>query len=474
MMNISRVKSIRALLNLIALLLLISTLLTLSSCSFSATSTEEPITEEEYLTLAERLRDNVSAECSEKYYYVSSYLDYWDFPAFEITKLKRIERYYSSQYYQDLGYSDTENVLERARLAATTYIDLFLLDENGEYRLTLEEINDVDRTTDELILAYIETVGDKYSRYYNAEQYAQYIAELNGEFAGIGVYVELDHEAHTVTVIETLPDSAAEKAGILPGDQLIDIDGKMIGDYELDVFMDFAKGEIGSPVTVTILRDGNNLTFTMNRVPIESESVGYVVLEGGIAYVYIESFNANTDEQFIEIMDSLEADSTVKGYIFDLRYNGGGYLDTAVNILSYFVPKGTNVVAQATKYSSYWHTSLSDHVVTRPMAVLCNGYTASAAELFTAAIRDYRDMGLLNAVIVGETTYSKGKVQTICELPDGAALILTTGLFNPPSNVNFDGEGVKPDRELEYVPDPEIDNQFDLALEELNKLINNK
>ena len=123
-MNISRVKGTRALLNLVALLLLVSTLLTLSSCSLFTASVEDPITEEEYLTLAETLRDNVSADCNEKYYYVSSYLDYWDFPAFEISKLKRIERYYSSQYYQDLGYSDTASVLERARLAAEIYIDL--------------------------------------------------------------------------------------------------------------------------------------------------------------------------------------------------------------------------------------------------------------------------------------------------------------------------------------------------------------
>ena len=172
------------------------------------------------------------------------------------------------------------------------------------------------------------------------------------------------------------------------------------------------------------------------------------------------------------MMNTLEADSSIKGYIFDLRYNGGGYLDTAVNMLSYFVPKGPNIVSQQTKNNSFWHTSDSDHVITKPMVVICNGYTASAGELFTAAIRDYRDMGLLNAVIVGETTYSKGKVQTIFELSDGSAIILTTGLFNPPSDVNFDGVGVVPDVTVELIPDPEVDNQFEAALDELKKLVN--
>jgi carboxyl-terminal processing protease len=106
------------------------------------------------------------------------------------------------------------------------------------------------------------------------------------------------------------------------------------------------------------------------------------------------------------------------------------------------------------------------------MVVLCNEYTASAGELFTAAIRDYREMGLLNAAIVGVRTYTKGKVQSIFPLSDGSAIVLTIGLFNPPSGVNFDGAGVEPDRTVELTPDPERDNQFDAALEELNKLIN--
>ena len=457
----------------IALILFIATSLSLSRCSDTQIE-REPVTEEEYLTLADLLDANVDEGKNKKYYYVSSYLEDWGFPAFDISKLKRIERYYAQKYYEDLGYSNTKSVFDRAVLTADAYIDTVLRDEESETYLTLEEINNKDLNTDSIIRAYISTIGDKYSRYYSKAEYDSYIADLEGEFAGIGVYVNLNYDEHTVTVLETIAGSAAEEAGILPGDLLYKIDDKIIDDYELEEFMDFAKGTIGSHIEVTVLRDGEELIFEMNRVPIESPSVGYVIFEGGIAYIYIEAFNANTDEQFIEIMDVLEAEEEVKGYIFDVRYNGGGYIDTAVNILSYFVPKGTKIVSQGTKSSSYWHTSLTNHVVTRPIAVICNGYTASAAELFTAAMRDYNDMGLLNAVIIGETTYSKGKLQTIYDLSDGSAIVLTTGLFNPPSNVNFDGEGVTPDRFVEYVPDPEIDNQLDAALEEIKILINNK
>ena len=469
----SNINSKKLLSTLIALICILTVIFALCQCS-STLSERSTITEEEYITLADELQDSVDAKCNKRYYYVSDYLQYWSFPAFEVQKLKTVERYYAQRYYTDLGYSDTNTVYERAKLTAKAYIETQLLDENGEMRLTLDQINNKSVNTDSLILSYIATIGDKYSHYYNKEAYDKYISDLNGSFAGIGVYVQLDKDAHTVTVLDTLPDSAAEAAGILPGDLLYKIDDKVIDDYEIDVFMDFAKGAIGSEVSVTVIRDGAEIVFKMNRVPIEEASVEYVILEGGIAYILISSFNANTDEQFIQIMDALEAEEEVKGYIFDVRYNGGGFVDTAVNILSYFVPKGTNIVSQGTKTYSYWHTSLTDHVVTRPIVVLCNGYTASAAELFTAAMRDYNDMGLLSAKVVGETTYSKGKVQTIYSLGDGSALVLTTGLFNPPCNVNFDGEGVTPDKVVEAIPDPERDNQFDAALEEMKNLINNK
>lgn len=468
----SNTNSRKLLYSLITLVCVLTLILTLCQCS-NTLSVREPITEEEYITLADELQNSVDANCNKKYYYVSDYLLYWNFPAFDVDKLRTVERYYAQKYYVDLGYSNTSKIYERARLTAEAYIETKLLDENGECLLTLEQINNKSTNTDNLILSYISTIGDRYSAYYNVEEFDAYISDLNGSFAGIGVYVELDKDAHTVTVLNTLPDSAAEAAGILPGDLLYKIDGKQIDDYELDVFMDFAKGEIGSPVSVTVIRDGAEIVFNMNRVPIEEASVEYVIFEGGIAYIYVSSFNANTDEQFIQIMDTLEAEEEVKGYIFDVRYNGGGYVDTAVNILSYFVPKGTKIVLQGTKTYSYWHNSLTDHVVTRPIVVLCNGYTASAAELFTAAIRDYRDMGLLNAKIVGEKTYSKGKMQTIYDLSDGSAIVLTTGLFNPPCNVNFDGEGVTPDAPVEFIPNPETDNQFEAALEEMKKMINN-
>lgn len=461
-------KSKKILALLLALLLIFSSALSLSSCfDGEFPENDTAITEEEFASLSQTLRENVDAGCTKKYNYVSSYLDYWGFPKFNATKLKTIERYYATRYIDDLGYNSSEKLFELAVKTANEYID------NRLSSLTLDEING-EVGSDEIIRAYVSAIGDKYSFYRNPREHESYMSDLEGEFAGIGVYVQLDYEAHTVTVIETITNSAAEKAGILSGDLIVKVDGVAATDTDLNVFMDLVRGEIGSAVSITVLRDGKEITYEMERVQVETESVGYELYDDGIAYVVISSFNANTDEQFISIINELEKTKKVKGYIFDVRYNGGGYLDTAVNLLSHFVPKGTRIVSEVTRNDENWYYSGSDHVITQPMVVLCNGYTASAGELFTAAIRDYRDAGLIDAVIVGETTYTKGKVQNIFPLSDGSSITLTTGLFNPPCDKNFDGEGVEPDRRVEYIPDPEVDNQYEAAYAELTSLINKK
>ena len=450
----------------LALILLLSSIISLSSCiAEPSPSIDNTVTEEEFATLSADLTAKVEAGCPKKYSYVTSYLNYWGFPDFDTTKLKAIERYYSTRYIDDLGYSDSAKLLDLATRTAKYYIESKLPE------LTLDDINST-RGSDEIIRSFVSAIGDKYSKYRNPVENDAYMSELDGKFAGIGVYVELDYKAHTITVIETLESSAAEAAGILSGDKIVKIDGRSIDGIDLQTFMDLIKGEVGAPVTVSVDRGGVEHTFTMNRIPVEESSVSYELLDDGVAYVVISSFNDNTDEQFISIIDDIEASGRAKGYIFDLRYNGGGYLDTAVNILSYFVPKDVKIVSQATRYEEFWHHSNNDHVISLPMVVICNGYTASAGELFTAAIRDYRDMGMLKATIVGEKTYTKGRVQSILPLSDGSSITLTVGLFNPPSNVNFDGVGITPDLEVVYQPDPEVDNQYDAAYAELQKLIN--
>ena len=460
----------RALALIISLALLLSCSLTLTSCSLFGNR----ITEEQYATLADDLSANVEAGCEKEYNYVADYLDYWGFPAFSKFKLMMIESNYDAYFLDDLGYSEPDRLLALATTVARCYIDNILLTPDGEMALSYEQICSKSLQTDAVAAAYAASVGDKYSRYYSAEMFEVVMNELSGSFAGIGVNVMIDRDANTITVSSVVEGSSAESAGILPGDMLIGVDGESIDDYDVDIFMNLIRGDEGTEVTVTVLRDGEKIDFTMTRAHIEAPSVDYAMLEGGIAYVMITAFNGNTDEQFIEVIDEIEETGEARGYIFDLRDNGGGYLDTAVNLISYIVPRGTKIVAEVTKSGEVWHNSNSDHVIDLPMVVLCNGNTASAGELFTAAIRDYRNDGLLDAKIIGEKTYTKGKMQSIIPLTDGSAIVFTTGLFNPPSGVNFDGEGITPDIIVSYDYESETDEQLDVAIEEITNMINSK
>ena len=458
---------------LLAVSLFLGITLILPSCQFVllGPSSGNVITEEQYPTLADQLSANVDAGCDKQYASVSAYLAHWGFPAFDQVKVKIIENTYSTYLINDPGYSGPDKLLALATNVANYYIDN-VLTKNGEIAFSLEELQDKELQTDAILEAYTSSVGDRYSRYYAADEFEAYIESLSGSFAGIGVYALLDRLANTIVVTDLVEGSAAEAAGILPGDMLYKVDDTLLSDTDVDTFMDLIRGKIGSSVTVTVIRDGELLTFTMIRCEIESPSVGYEILDGGIAYVAIASFNENTDEQFIEMMNEIEATGEVKGYVFDLRYNGGGYLDTTINILSHFVPRGTNIVSTATRYSKEWSKSNSDHVINEPIVVLCNEYSASSAELFTAAIRDFRNMSLLDAKIVGVTTYTKGKMQNIYPLTDGSAIVFTTGLFNPPCDVNFDGVGVTPDVIVPLIPDGEVDNQYEAALEAIKAMIN--
>lgn len=459
----------------VALLLAVAVFLGLAlivpSCYITFLSRDNVITEEQYPTLVDDLSANVDAGCDKRYANVTSYLVYWDFPAFDQNKIRYIENTYSNRLIDDLGYYDSEKIFALAKAVANYYIDN-ILTKDGEIAFTYAQIRDKNLQTDAIAVAYAKSVGDRYSRYYDAATFAKFIGDLSGTFGGIGVYTTVNKNTNTIIVKDTVAGSSAEAAGILPGDMIIGVDGTMIADSDAETIMDMISGEVGTSVTVTVLRGEEELSFTMTRIVIEEPSAEYVMLEGDIVYMVITDFNDNTDDQFFALIDEIEASYDVKGYIFDLRNNGGGYSSVAVNILSYFVPRGTHILSEVKRSGTNNYSSNSDHLITVPLVVLCNGSTASAAELFTASIRDFRGDGLLEAKIVGKTTYGKGKMQNIYAISDGSAMVFTTGLFNPPCGVNFDGVGITPDVELELTTDGITDDQFYCALDELQKMIN--
>ena len=184
----------------------------------------------------------------------------------------------------------------------------------------------------------------------------------------------------------------------------------------------------------------------------------------------ISSFKLNTPDQFKEAVDHVLAED-VQGIVFDLRSNPGGYLSSVIEVLSYLVPFGTEIVTYQYRGSTMrGYTALDTHSISVPCTVICNGYTASAGELFTSALRDYNDMGIMKVTVVGTTTYGKGIMQNTYTYSDKSSLTLTVAYYNPPSGENYHNIGVIPDVTV-TATDSQNDVQYNAAVEELLKLI---
>ena len=286
---------------------------------------------------------------------------------------------------------------------------------------------------------FVSGTGDKYGKYYSEEEYREIIEDDNGNFVGIGITV-ITKEGGVIKVERVIKDSPAEKAGILTGDCIIGVDDVKIED-SVEALMDAIKGEEGTEVKITVLRDGEKLTLKAIRAKVTTESVfwGYIE-EEKIGFVRIFEFDNTTPTQFKEALDELKGKGAEK-FIFDLRDNGGGLLTSITGVLEQLLPKDTLITTSTLKNGSTteYKTKKEYEEFNYPAAVLVNGYTASAAELFTANMRDYD-----KAVIVGETTYGKGVMQSTFLLSDGSALKLTTAYYSAPNGENYDGKGIEP------------------------------
>ncbi len=280
-------------------------------------------------------------------------------------------------------------------------------------------------------------IGDAYAEYYTAAEYSELKDDLNGKVVGIGVSCVKDTEGYA-RIISVFPDSPAEVSGIQKGDQIVKV-------AEIDVLTNYSeainalKGDAGQVVSVTYRREGEEFTVEITRRKVTVPSVESEMLEGDIAYIKITEFSSATVNQFESAVGSA-LDRKAKGIIFDIRNNGGGTVKSAAQMIDIVVPEGP-VIHSVDKNgkSKVMYTSDSAEL-NLPIVVLTNKGTASAAELFAAALKDYG-----KAKLVGSNTYGKGVMQDIYPLDDGSALKITTAQFNPPTSENFDGVGVKPD-----------------------------
>lgn len=313
---------------------------------------------------------------------------------------------------------------------------------------------------------YVGALGDPYSAYYDEEQTSALMETTQGEYGGIGVVLTQNLDTGVTTASSVYEDSPAMKAGMKDGDIIYQVEGRDVSGMALEEISGSIKGEKGTTVEITVLRgeEREEVTLTITRDTIQAETVKTRMLEDEIGYLAISEFDSVTLEQYREGLAELTAQG-MEGLIVDLRGNPGGNLDTVCEILDLMLPEGLIVYTEDKDGNRQEFASDEAQEVQVPLAVLVDGNSASASEIYAGAIQDY---GI--GQIVGTKTYGKGVVQTIYDLKDGTSLKLTVAEYFTPNGRNIDGEGITPDVEVTYQRDendPEADNQLDRAVETL-------
>ncbi len=317
------------------------------------------------------------------------------------------------------------------------------------------------------ISGMLDSLGDPYTSYMNPIEYQEAQQPLNGEYEGIGVYV--DTTGDTLTIVSPIPGTPAEEAGLQPGDQIIGVDGEDVAGIDGQLVIQRILGPEGTPVKLTILREGQEpFEIEILRAKIEIPSVVSEMLEDNIAYVQLTTFGEETPEELRSALkDLLEQDPV--GLILDLRYNGGGYLDTAIAVVSEFIP--ANEVVTFEEYGDGTRNPINSYGdgVARdiPMVVLVNEGSASASEITAGALQDYE-----RAVLVGTTTFGKGLVQNWIPLSDDqGAMRVTIARWLTPNGNQVQKVGLQPDYVVEYTEedynngvDPQLEKAIELLL----------
>lgn len=319
----------------------------------------------------------------------------------------------------------------------------------------------------------IESLEDPYSTYYTKEEYEEVMTKSSGTYCGIGATVRQDTTTGAIIIVSPFEGGPAEEAGILPNDIVYKVEGKEVTGEDLSEVISKMKGEEGTSVELSILRENNIIDLTVTRRQVESPTVQSKMLEKEkIGYIKISGFEEVTSKQFRSALKDLE-NAGEEGLIIDLRGNGGGRLDAVVDMLDRMLPKGVIVSTKTKEGKGEEYRSSEREKFEKPLAVLINGSSASASEVFAGAIQDY-GIGKL----VGTTSFGKGIVQTVFKLGDGSAVKLTTSEYFTPNGRNIHGKGLEPDVEVELeeglakkvsIKESE-DNQLQKAIEVVNEM----
>lgn len=290
--------------------------------------------------------------------------------------------------------------------------------------------------------AMVEALGDRWSYYMTAEEYASYLEQMANSYVGIGVTVEMREDSVGLDVKQVTEGGPAQAAGILAGDRIVAVDGQDLEGLTLAQIKSMIRGLEGTTVGLTICRGDQQFEVGVVRMQIDTAVATGTMLEGNIGLVRIVNFDSRCYEETVAAIEEL-LDQGAEKLIFDVRYNPGGYRAQLVKVLNYLLPEG--LLFRSEYYDGTVEDDMSDaDCLEIPMAVLVNGSSYSAAEFFAAALRDYEW-----ATVVGEPTCGKGYFQNTYKLNDGSAVALSVGRYFTPSGVSLIGVGLTPDVPVE-------------------------
>ena len=349
-------------------------------------------------------------------------------------------------------------------------IDLF-----GEVLENIQKdyVDDVDQAEimDSAINGILQSL-DPYSAYMSPELFKEMQTDTKGEFGGLGI--EIGMEAGVVKVISPIDDTPAARAGIKAGDYIVKIGKEQVQGKSLLEAVKLMRGPVGTPIDLTVRRKNvkKPLEFKIIRKIIEVKSVSSTLIgkKKDLGYIRLKSFNENSDKQFLKIIKNFEKKSKIKGYVLDLRNNPGGLLNQAINITDFFLEDGEIVSTKGKKISETrkFFARKGDEINGKPIIILINYGSASAAEIFAGALKDHK-----RAIVLGENSYGKGSVQSIIPLKNGGGMRLTISKYYLPSGKSISEVGVTPDIFVEeenenFRINSETDNQLNYAIKLFN------
>lgn len=306
---------------------------------------------------------------------------------------------------------------------------------------------DEEKLKEGAIKGYIEGLDDPYTEYISKDEMKDYMEDTMGNFVGIGIYMVKDTENNKIQVLAPIKNSPAEKAGILPGDYIIAVDGIQCTGDDFSTISNKIKGEVGSSVKLDIQREDETLSFEIKRENIKVNPVESKLLENNIGYIEFSSFDDRTAEDFKSKYEELEKQGIIS-LIIDLRNNGGGIVDEALEIAEYIADKGSVLLYEVDKNNNEEvEKSKNEPIINMPIVILTNENTASSSEILAGALKD-----LGKAKIVGTKTYGKGVIQEVISLSDGSGLKITTKKYLTPNRTEINGVGIEPDETVE-LPD---------------------